>query len=69
MCYDVFSDAVKCILRHLQDLKKVGWFQYKNLAEKKINKYLVKKPYIGELVVRVPVRNYKILKNPSQIDE
>jgi hypothetical protein len=28
-----FNDAMKYILIHLQDLKKVGWFQYKNLAE------------------------------------
>ena len=35
LCYDVFNDAVKCILRHLQELEKVGRYQYKNLAENK----------------------------------
>ena len=30
-----FNDAVKYILRHLQGLEKVSWFQYKYLAENK----------------------------------
>jgi len=35
LCYYFFNDAVRCILKHLQDLEKVRWFQYKNLSENK----------------------------------
>ena len=42
-----FTDAVICILGHLQDLKMVGWFDYKTCpgvdpssqSSKKVNKF------------------------------
>ena len=56
----VFNDAVKCILRRLQDLEKVEWFQYQNSTAIRPNFWSTKKQKINEYLVKKIRRLVKI---------